>query len=52
MVERDYDKELSELKECINNIVTEERISEITKIVDTSYKLDKAPKYEVHCQII
>ena len=47
MTERDLDKDLSSLKERIKELVGEERIKKINKILEISYKYDKNPEFSI-----
>lgn len=52
MGNRDYDKELDELKKEAKNIIGEEELDNIMEIVNLSYQLDDKSKYEINYKTI
>jgi len=49
---RDFDKELTQLKEEIEKLVGEDELQKITKIVEMSYQFDEKPNYKVTYNIV
>jgi|GEM_PF-5839768 len=52
MKDRDYDRELKELKTDIKNIIGEGELNRMNEIVNLSFQLDEKPKYEISNKIV
>lgn len=52
MKDRDYDRELKELKTDIKNIIGEEELNRMNEFVNLSFQLDEKPKYEISNKIV